>query len=131
MFSSNYQNSFESVVAITLCFQLCSAQSTELQTKTVEEVPLQQSIHLENTTIRVPPTIDYCLKSTAAITLRFQLCSARYTVLESSLQSDCLPRKIRMIPIYKRTVGKPCIALPRINTLGCQQKEIGHKGGQR
>ena len=68
--------------------------------------------------------------------LRFQLCPAHYTalqtktVLESSLQSIQSPRKIRTIPVYKHTPGKPCIALPRIDTLGCQQKEMGHKGGQ-
>ena len=39
--------------------------------------------------------------------------------------------EIRTIPVYKRTVGKPCIALLQIDTLGCQQKEMGHKGGQR
>ena len=54
-----------------------------LQTKkTVEEVPLQQSSHHENTTIHAPPTINYCLESAAAITLCFQLCSARYTALK-------------------------------------------------
>ena len=52
------------------------------------------------------------------------------TLLESSLQSVHSPRKIRVIPVYKRTVGKPCIALPRIDTFGCQKKEMGHKGGQ-
>ena len=41
--------------------------------KTVEEVPLQQSSHHKNTTIRAPPTINYCLESAAAITLCFQL----------------------------------------------------------
>ena len=51
--------------------------------KTVEEVPLQQSIHLENTTICSPPTINYCLESAVAITLRFQLCSARYIALQA------------------------------------------------
>ena len=102
--------------------------------KTVEEVLLQRSSHLENMTIRALPTVNFCLESAAAITLRFQLCSARYkqrTVLESSQQSVCSPQKIRTIPVYKRTVRKPCIALPQINTLGCQQKEMGHKGGQR
>ena len=33
-----------------------------------------------------------------------------------------------MIPIYKH---KEAIVLLRIDTLGCQQKEMGHKGGQR
>ena len=55
----------------------------------------------------------------------------RKTVLESSLLSVQSLQKIQMIPVYKRTVGKPCIMLPRIDTFGCQQKEIGHKGGQR
>ena len=51
--------------------------------KTVEEVPLQQSSHHENTTIHAPPTINYCLVSAAAITLRFQPCSASYTALQT------------------------------------------------
>ena len=38
--------------------------------KTVEEVPLRQSSHHENM-IHTPPTINYCLESAAAITLRF------------------------------------------------------------
>ena len=123
-----------------LCFAFSYVQSVtqHYRRKTVQEVPLQQSSHLENTTIRMPPTINYCLESAAAITLRFQLCSAHYnsvinkgTVLESSLQSVHSPWKIRTIPVYKRTVGKPCIALPRIDTFGCQQKGMGHKGGQR
>ena len=42
------------------------------------------------------------------------------TVLESYLQSIQPPWKITM---YKRTVGKPCITLLQIDTLGCQQKE--------
>ena len=101
--------------------------------KTVE-VPLQQSSHHENRTIRVATTINHCLKSSAAITLCFQLCSTHCTALQmknsvrivsASVQS---PQKIRTIPVYKRTVGKPCIALPQIDTLGCQQKEMRHKG---
>ena len=51
--------------------------------KTVEEVPLQQSSHHENMTIRAPPTITYCLESAAAIALHFQLCSAHYTALQT------------------------------------------------
>ena len=106
--------------------------------KTVKEVPLQQSSHHENTTIRAPPTINYCLESAVAI-LRFAFSYVqpvtqhykRRTVLESSLQSVQSPRKIRTIPIYKCTVGKPCIVLPRIDTFGSQHKEMGHKGGQR
>ena len=46
-------------------------------------MPLQQSSHHENTTIHVPPTINYCLESAAAITLCFLLCSARYTALQT------------------------------------------------
>ena len=33
-------------------------------------------------TIRTPLTINYCLESAVATTLRFQLCSAFYTVLQ-------------------------------------------------
>ena len=75
---------FESVVAITLRLQLCSACYTTLQTKNsyLEEVSLQQSSHHENMTIRMPPTINYCLESAGAIALCFQLFSAHYTVLQ-------------------------------------------------
>ena len=69
-------------MAITLRLQLCSARFTVLDRKTVEEVPLQQYSHHENMTIRTPPTINYCLESAAAITLRFQLFSAHYTALQ-------------------------------------------------
>ena len=51
--------------------------------KTVEEVPLQQSSHHENTMIHMPPTINYCLENAAAITLCFQLFSARYTMSQA------------------------------------------------
>ena len=34
------------------------------------------------------------------------------TVLELSLQSMQSPQKIQTIPVYKCTVGKPCIVLP-------------------
>ena len=32
---------------------------------------------------------------------------------------------------HLQTEAMPCAMLPQINTLGCQQKEMGHKGGQR
>ena len=35
-------------------------------------------------TIRMPSTINYCLESAAAITLRFQLFSTRYTALQAN-----------------------------------------------
>ena len=78
---------------------------------TVEEVPLQQSTRHKNTMICVPPTINYCLESAAAITLRFQLCSARYTALQMKnsvrIVSAISPvtMEVRLIPVYKRTVG--------------------------
>ena len=61
---------FSYVQLITQCYRQ----------KTVEEVPLQQSSHLGNMTIRMPLTINYCLESAVATTLRYQLCSACYTV---------------------------------------------------
>ena len=57
---------FNYVQPITQCYRR----------KTVEKVPLQQFSHYGNTTIRVPPTFNYCLESAAAITLHFQLFSA-------------------------------------------------------
>ena len=82
-----------------------------------------------------------------AIALHFQLCSARHTVLQTKnsvrivsaiIDNRCLccnqfshHGKYGQSPFTNVLVGKPCIALPRINTLGCQQKEMGHKGGHR
>ena len=57
--------------------------------KTVKEVPLQQSSYHENITIRVPSTINYCLVCAAAITLRFQLYSSHYTVLQTKNSVRC------------------------------------------
>ena len=101
-------------------------------------MPLQQFSHHENKTIPVPPTINYCLKSAAAIMLRFQLCLACYTVLQTKKSVRILsaigPVTMENTDdshLQKRTVGKPFIELPQIDTLGCQQKEMGHKGGQR
>ena len=65
-----------------LCFTFSYVQPVT-QRYRQKEVPLQQSSHHKNMTIRVPPTINYCLKSVVAITLRFQLCSAHYTVLQT------------------------------------------------
>ena len=126
MFSS------ERTPQLSKLFQKCSGHYALLSAMFV---PLHSAIQMKNSrsasapiqsprnTICVSPTINYCLESAAAITLRFQLCSVCYkqrTVLESSLQSDHSPWKIWMISVYKRTVGKPCIMLPRIDTLSCQ-----------
>ena len=72
-------------MAITLHFQLQYVQPVTqcYRQKTVEEVPLQQSSHHENTMIRVPTTINYCLESAAAIMLCFQLYPAHYTALQT------------------------------------------------
>ena len=66
-----------------LCFTFSYVQPvTQCYTqKTVEEEPLKQSIHHKNM-IRASPTINYCFKSAAAITLRFQLFSAHNTALQ-------------------------------------------------
>ena len=56
-----------------------SAMFSPLHSTTVK-VPLQRS---KNMTIRTPPTINYCLESAVAITLRLQPCSARYTALQT------------------------------------------------
>ena len=51
--------------------------------KTVKEVPLQQSCHHENT-IHSPQNYQLLpRKYSGYITLRFQLCSARYTALQT------------------------------------------------
>ena len=50
------------------------------------------------------------------------------TVGEAPLQSIHSSQKLRMISIYK---CRKTIMLLQIDTLGCQQKEMGHKGGQR
>ena len=109
---------FESAVVTMLRFQLCSACCTVLQTKNsrrrLQKVPLQQSSHHEST-IRAPPTTNYCLESAAAITLRFQLCSAHYKVSQTK-NSVRIVSAINPVTmentVYKCTVGKPCIAPP-------------------
>ena len=65
-----------------LRFAFSYVQPITHRQKTVKEVPLQKSSHHENMMIRAPPTINYCFESAAAITLCFQLCSARYTALQ-------------------------------------------------
>ena len=119
-----------------LHFQLCSARLHDATNKkTVEEVPLQSIQLPQKCNVLRAPIINYCLESAAAIMLRFQLCSAHYIALltknsvKPPLQSFQSPRKIRTITSCKCPAGKPCIALLRINTLSCQQKEMGHKGG--
>ena len=68
--------------------------------------------------------------------LCFQLCAAHYTLLQANNskkkvppQSIQSPRKIQMIPVTKHSWK--AIVLLQLNTMGCQQKEMGHKGGQR
>ena len=131
------KNCFESAVAIMLRFQLCSAHYTALQMK--------NSTRSASATIQSPrkcdvlrtSTINYCLESAATFTLRFQLCSARYTALQMK-NSVRIVSAINPVTMentddsrLQRTVGKPCIELLQIGTLGCQQKEMGHKEGQR
>ena len=133
----SYQNCFESAVAITLRFQLCSARYSALHMKSSRRGASATIQSLQKYDDSCTPTINYCLESAAAIALRFQLCSAHYTALQTKnsvrIVSEISPftTEIRTIPVHKCTVGKSCIALPRINTLGCRLKEMGHKGGQR
>ena len=77
-------NYFKSTVAITLRLQLCSAHYTALQTKNSKRSP--------SATIQSPQKYDdsrapnYQLlprKCSGYIMLRFQLCSARYTALQT------------------------------------------------
>ena len=82
---------------------------------------------LSNTASKVQWPLLFAFSYVQPVTQRYK----RRTALESPLKSIQSPRKIRMIPVYKRTVGEPCIALLQIDTLGCQQKEMGQKGGQR
>ena len=66
--------------------------------KTVE-VPLQNVLH--------GPMINYCLENAAAITLHFQLCSARFTVLQVK-NSDRIVSAINPvtmeIPVFTNTL---------------------------
>ena len=96
-------------------------------------MPLQQFSHHENMTIcatylsitalKVQWPLRFAFSYVQPVTQRYK----RRTVIESSLQSVQSPHKIWTIPVYKCTVGKPCTVLPRINTLDCQQKKMGHK----
>ena len=65
-----------------------------------------------------------CSSHYASVSAIYTQCYKRRTMLESSLLSIQSPKKIPTT-VYKCTVGKPCIALPRIDTLGCQQIRNG------
>ena len=112
---------FKSAVVTTLRFQLCSARYTALQMKNsrrrLQEVPLQQSNHHENMTIRTPQTINYCLESAVAYVQPVTKHHKRRTVLESNLQS---PQKIRTIPLLQMYCRE---AMHRATAFGCQQKK--------
>ena len=74
--------------------------------KTVEEAPLQQSSHHENTTILASPTINYCLESAVAITLRFQLFSACYT---ASQMKNSVRIIYAMSSVTMENMGDSCL----------------------
>ena len=66
------------------------------------------------------------------------MCSTRYTALQMknsvkliSAINPVTTENMDDSHLQTYSVGNPCIVLPRIDTLGCQQKEMGHKGGQR
>ena len=99
--------------------------------KTVKDVPLQQSSHHNNTTIHMPPTINYCLVSAAAI-LRFafsyaQPVTQRYKrrtvspVTTENMDDSCLQTYCREA-MHHSTANQH---------LWLSAKEMGHKGGQR
>ena len=99
-------------------FSYMQSVTQRYRRKTVEEVTLQQSSHHQNTTIRAPylsitaSKVQWPLRFTINYVQPVTQHYKQRTVLESSLQSVHSPRKIRMIPIHKRTVGKLCITLP-------------------
>ena len=109
---------FESAVAITLHFQLCSARYTALQMKNSRRTA--SVINLVTTKIRhfhMPQlsVTDSKVKWSLHFTFSFfQPVTQHYkqrTVLESPLQSIQSSWKIQTIPVYKCAVGKPCITL--------------------
>ena len=103
--------------------------------KQYKKVPLQSIQSLRKYDVLRAPIINYFLKSAAAIILRFRLCSVSYTALQTKnnvrIVSAINPVTMENTDdsrFYNRTVGKPCgIALPQIDTLGCQQKEMKRK----
>ena len=125
---------FEIAVAITLCFQLCSACYKVLQTKNSRSASatIQSPRKYDNSHA---PTINYCLKNTAAITFCFELFSARYTASQTK-NSVIIVFTINLVTMEKTDDSRfNTNVLQRSHvscyTLGCQQKEMGHKGGQR
>ena len=123
-----------------LHFQLCSAHYTALQMKNSRRsASAINPVITKNTAIHVPQLsitvskVQWPVHFTISYGQPVLQHYKQRTVLElpQNLQSIQLPRKIQMISIYKRIARKPCIVLPRINILSCQQKEMGHKGGQR
>ena len=81
---------------------------------------------------RAPQAIKYCFERAVAITLHFQLCSAQYTVLQvKNSVRIASPVTMENKDNSHLQGSHAAITLPRIDTLGCQQKEMGHKGGLR
>ena len=79
----------------------------------------EQAPQLSSTALKVQWPLRFTFSYGQPVTQHYK----RRTVLHSSLQSVQSPRKIQTVPVYKRTAGKPCIALPRIDTLDFKQKE--------
>ena len=83
------------------------------------------------------PAINYCLKSAVAIALHFQLCSARYTVLQmkdgirSASAINLVTTKNMDDSVYKHTVWEAMHHTTTNRHLRLSAKEMGHKGGQR
>ena len=71
-------------MAITFCFQICLACYTTLQMKNSKRSASEiNPVVIKIRQFAYAPTINHCLESAVAITLRFQLCSTRYTVLQT------------------------------------------------
>ena len=103
--------------------------------QTVGEVPLQSIQSLRKIwTICVPQLSITDLKVKCHYALLSPIFSPLHSVTNEKQYQKCLCNQSSHYRKYGRfpfKIGKPCVVLLRINTLGSQQNEMGHKGGQR
>ena len=112
---------------LTCLFTLCNLIMTCEPTHTASKermVPELMSLskcmpQLSITASKVQQPLHFTFSYVQPVTQRYQW----KTVLESSLQSTQSPRKIRTIPFYKHTVGKPCLCYRKLTPWAVSEKK--------
>ena len=109
-------------MAITLCFQLFSACCTN----EVGEVPLQSTQSPRKKQTICAPQLTQKWKW--PLRFAFIYVQPRYTALQMKNNKRSAIQSPGKILVYKH---REAFVLLGIDTLSCQQKEMGHKRGQR